>query len=135
MSRVSLLSLVLLCAAAACERPGERAAHDRQFAGRVLWGALAYPQSVVVGIATGEDAAEVTLSTPAAPAQVLAWYRDALRLNGWALRNEARSPDGTVTLYAQQGERPLWIRLRGTAGGPGSTYSLIGVEMSGDTIQ
>jgi hypothetical protein len=135
MSRVSWLWLVFFWVAAACERPDERAAHDRQFAGRVLLGALAYPPSVVVAVSTGEDAAEVTLSTSAAPAQVLTWYRDALRLNGWVLKNEARSPDGTVTLYAQQGERPLWIRLRGSAGASGTTYSLIGAEVRGDTIR
>ena len=134
MSRALIIVLAIVVAVA-CERPSERAARERQFAGRMLQGTLAHPQSVVVGIATGTDAAEVSFSTPAPVGAVIVWYREALRINGWEIKNEAREADGTTVLYAQNGNRPLWIRLRETVGAPGTTYSLIGAQVEGDTIR
>ena len=135
MSRVMFAVLALLPVVAGCERPSERAARERQLAGRILRGALAYPQSSLIQVSTGEGAAELTLATTAPLSTVLAWYREALPLNGWELRSEAREPDGALALYAQQGERPLWIRLRENVGAPGTTYSLIGAQVAGDTIR
>jgi hypothetical protein len=122
--------LVLL---SACERPSERAAREREFAGRVLQGTLAYPRSTLVSVSTAEDAAEVELSTTASPERVLIWYREVLRLNGWEIRSEAKEPGGGMALYAQRGERPLWITLRASDGG--TRYSLIGAQVEGDTIR
>jgi hypothetical protein len=31
-----------------------------------------------------------------------------------------------MTLYAQKGDRPLWITFRPNVGGPGTTYTMIG---------
>ena len=116
-----------------CERPSERAARERAFAGRVLQGVLVFPRSTLTSVATADDAAEVELSTSASPDAVLTWYRDALRLNGWDIRSEAKeSGDGTA-LYAQRGQRPLWIRIRPRDGG--TRYSLVGAQVKGDTIE
>jgi hypothetical protein len=131
MSRLSAVLLVAgLCAA--CDRaPDER--QEREFAATVLHGLLAYPQSSVVSVARGADAAQATLST-AAPVQTVAtWYRQMLRLNGWELQNDGVTNDGSVAIFAQQGKRPLWITLKANPGGSGTTYTLISAELPKDS--
>ena len=131
MSRLSALLLVAgVCAG--CDRPPPQR-EDRQFAASVLHGVLAYPQSSVVSVESGSDAAQATLSTPAPVQAVATWYRQMLSLNGWDLQNDAVMDDGSVTIFAQQGERPLWITLKATAGGAGTTYTLIGAELPKDS--
>jgi len=119
--RYLLIAVLLL---AACDRP--RDPDPRQLASQALRGALSYPQSAVVSVSAGADAAEISLSS-AAPVQVIAdWYRKALPLNKWQLKNEGKDRDGVVTIYAEKDGRPLWITLRPTVGGPGTSYTLIG---------
>jgi len=119
-------SLLVLAAASlgACDRPKEPDA--RQLAARALRGTLAYPASSIISVAAGTDAAEVTLSSPAPVAQVATWYRQALPLNGWELKNEGQTKDGAVTIYAEKEGRPLWLTLRPNVGGAGTSYTLIG---------
>lgn len=95
-------------------------------------GLLAYPRSSLVNISTGTDAAQVTLTAPEPAAKVAEWYRQVLRLNGWDLQNDATGADGSMTIYAEKGRRPLWIMLR--PDGPAATrYTLIGAELPKDT--
>jgi len=132
MSRLAVLLCVVGLGGAACERPAERT-NEREFAAKVLTGLLAYPQSSVVGVSAGQDAAQVTLATPAALQDVATWYRQMLRLNGWDLVNDGVTGDGSVSIFAQKGKRPLWITLKANAGGPGTTYTLIGADLSQDS--
>jgi hypothetical protein len=135
MTRCFLALALAALAVGACERPSERNASDRERAGRIMLGALAYPRSLLLTYATGEQAAEVVLTTAASLDEVVGWYRTAFQLNAWDLKTESRERDGTVTLYAEQRSRPLWVRLRANTGGPGTTYSVIGAEVQGDTIR
>jgi hypothetical protein len=116
---------ILLVLVTACERPGGQAS-ERALAARVFAGVLAYPRSSVVTVSAGPDAAQVVLTTPAPPQTVAAWYRSALPLNGWQLRNDQAMADGSITIYADSGTRPLWITLRANVGAPGTTYTLVG---------
>lgn len=129
MSRISpLLMIAGLCAG--CDRsPPQRT--EREFAATVLQGVLAYPHSSVVSVTSGADAAQVTLSAPAPVDTVATWYRRVLRLNGWELQNDAVMNDSSLTIFALQGKRPLWITLKGTPGG--TTYTLIGAELPKDS--
>jgi len=127
MSRLSLVVLAVMAGVAACERPAERTG-NREYAARLLKGLLAYPQSSVVAVEAGQGAAQVTLSTPAPMEQVATWYRQTLRLNGWELRSDSPTNDGSLAIYAQRGERPLWITLRRGNGGQGTTYTLVGAD-------
>jgi hypothetical protein len=131
MSRIlPLLMIAGLCAG--CDRtPPERA--QREFAASVLQGLLAYPRSTVISVTSGTDAAQATLSTPAPMDTVATWYRRMLRLNGWELQNDAVMNDGGVSIFALQGKRPLWITLKGTPDGLGTTYTLIGAELPKDS--
>lgn len=134
MPRLALLVLLAL-AVTACSREERDAAAERRFASQALTGVLAYPRSNIAGVATGTEAAEVTLTTSATPAQVAAWYREVLRLNSWELRSDAPQSDGAVVMHATKDGRPLWVTIRPTAGAPGTTYTLVGVVLEGDSIR
>jgi len=132
MSRSVLLLLVLALVAGACDRDRD-AQKTREFTGRMLKGVLAYPQSTLVSISAGEDAAEMVLSTSTPVPGVAAWYRQALALNGWELRSDIVQRDGSVAIYAQKGTQPLWVTLRANVGGPGTTYTLVGAVSEPDS--
>jgi hypothetical protein len=130
---IRLVGLVTVAAlAAACERPGEGAAAARQ-AAETFKGMVAYPRSSLVSTSTGGDAVQVVLTTPAPVQTVATWYRELLRLNGWELRADAVLNDGSISIYADSGKRPLWITLRTNVGAPGTTYTLIGPVPGLDT--
>ena len=127
MTRV--LPLILAVALlSACDRPGDPA-KIRETAGRALRGSLTYPRSGIVSVSAGEDAAELVMSSPDSVGAVATWYRKALPLNGWTIKRDVVDPTGAVTLYAEQGPRPLWVTLRPNAGAPGSTYTLVGAVL------
>ena len=128
----ALLALICLIGLSACERPGERAS-ERALTAKVLEGVLAFPQSTLLGVSAGSDAGQATFTTPAAPGSVAAWYRQALKLNGWQIRTDQAMPDGSISIYAEQGTRSLWITLQANVGAPGTTYTLVGAIRATDT--
>jgi hypothetical protein len=125
--------IVVLALLAACDRPGdpERA---RKAASRALSGALTYPRSTPVTVAAGEEAAQLTMTSPDTMPSVVAWFRRALPLNGWVIQREASGPGAQMSLYAQKGERPLWITFRPNVGAVGTTYTMIG-EIPADSTK
>ena len=128
--------LALVCVAGLCAGGCERAAdqrEEREFTAQLLSGILAYPRSTVVRVSAGQDAAQATLATAAPVTDVATWYRQMLRLNGWDLRSDGVMTDGSVSIYAEKGRRPLWITLQATAGGSGTTYTLIGAQLPRDS--
>jgi len=133
MRRSFIVCLLAVVSLGACERRHE--GESRDMAAHVLRGVLVYPGSNLVSVASGADAAQVQLSIAASPAAVATWYRQTLRLNGWTLKSDGTLPDGGITIYAEQGKRPLWIMLHPTVGGPGTTYNLIGAQVVGDTVK
>jgi len=134
MSRLAFLVLPVL-ALAACNRGNRDADAERRFASQAMTGVLAYPLSRLAGVATGTEAAELTLTTPDGPDRVAAWYRQTLGLNHWELRSDAPQSDGTVVMHAIKDGRPLWVTIRPTVGAPGATYTLVGVVLEGDSIR
>ena len=132
MSRATLLLPLAVALAVACERPAERR-NEREFAAKVMTGLLAYPRSSLVDVSAGQDAAQVTLSTATPPADVATWYRRMLRVNGWDLVNDGVMGDGSISIYAEKGKRPLWIRLKASESGSGTTYTLIGAQLPQDS--
>jgi hypothetical protein len=120
----SLILLLALATFAGCDRPDE-GRRARQLASRALRNMLAYPQSSLVSVTAGEDAAEMVLTSPASVPQIVAWYREILRMNHWELKSERVRHD-TVTLYAERQGEPVWIRLYPNVNAPGTTYSLVG---------
>jgi len=134
MRRSIPLFLALTLVAAGCDRERDTE-QARALAARALRGVLAYPQSTLVSLSAGSDAAELAFSSPAAVADVAQWYRRALAANGWELKTDQVGRDGSVSMYAVQGTRPLWLTMRPNVGGPGSTYTMIGAIIEGDSIK
>jgi hypothetical protein len=132
MSRAHSL-FILLAFLTACDRPGDPA-HARVAAGRALHGTLAYPRSTPVTVAAGEEAAQLTMTSPDSLAVVADWFRRALPLNGWVIQRQGRGQAGEWTLYAQKDDRPLWITFRPNVGGAGTTYTMIG-EIPADSTK
>lgn len=136
MHRSTLFSVLPLLAllAVGCNR--ERStADERAVAARALQGALAYPQSTLVSLSAGAEAAEATFTSPATATDVAQWYRRALALNHWEMKTDQTGRDGAIAMYAEQGQRPLWLTVRPNVGGPGSTYTMIGAIVAGDSIK
>jgi hypothetical protein len=127
-----LFALALLTTGCNRDRDAEQA---RALAARALRGTLAYPQSTLVSLSAGDEAAELVFSSPAAVADVAQWYRRALAANGWELKTDQTGRDGSISMYAEQEQRPLWLTLRPNVGGPGSTYTMIGAVVAGDSIK
>jgi hypothetical protein len=125
-------ALLLLAIAVACNRP--QPPDTRAMLRKSLHGVLVYPRSTLVDATSGTDAAQVTLTTIDSVGVVAAWFRDELNLNGWALQSDVTNGDGSIAMTAQKGTRPLWITLRPNVGGPGSTYTVIGAVVTGDSV-
>ncbi|HWC73284.1 MAG TPA: hypothetical protein VG454_05035 [Gemmatimonadales bacterium] len=117
--------LILVALLAACERPGDPQ-RARVAAGRALRGSLTYPRSTMVDVAAGEEAAQLTMTSPDSVGMVVDWFRRALPMNGWTIQRQAAGTGGTFSLYAKNGTRPLWITFRPNVGAAGSSYTMIG---------
>jgi hypothetical protein len=126
MSRAVQVAIVLVLLAG-CERPGDNPAQTRKLAGKALSGTLAYPRSSLVSVSAGDEAAQLVLSSPDSMKEVADWFLRALPLNGWDVKRTISDGKGGVTIYAEQGKRPLWLTLHPNVGGPGTTYTMIGV--------
>ena len=126
MSRAARF-IVIVMLLAACERPGDNAEETRHRAGQALSGTLAYPRSSMVSVSAGEEAAQLVMSSPDSVTTVATWFLKALPLNHWDVKRTVSDRSGTVTIYAEQNKRPLWLTLRPNVGGPGTTYTMIGV--------
>lgn len=128
----STLLLLVLIVVAACNRP--QPPDTRAMLRKSLHGVLVYPRSTLVDASSGSDAAQVTLTTIDSVGVVATWFRSELSLNGWALQSDVTNGDGSIAITAQNGSRPLWITLRPNVGGPGSTYTVIGAVVEGDSV-
>lgn len=122
----ALRFVFILAILTACDRPGG-VQDTRQRTSQALSGALAYPRSTPVSAAAGEEAAQLVMASPDSVAVVARWFLAALPLNHWDVKRTVSDRTGTVTIYAEQGKRPLWLTLRSNVGGPGTTYTMIGV--------
>jgi hypothetical protein len=81
----------------------------------------------MVSVSAGDEAAQLVLSSPDSVSVVAKWFVQALSLNHWDVKRNITDKSGTVTIYAEQDKRPLWLTLRPNVGGPGTTYTMIGV--------
>jgi hypothetical protein len=126
---LTLLGTVALVAA--CDR---RAPPDpRPMVRKAMEGVLVYPLSTEVDIAAGADAAQVTLVTADSIGPVARWFRRTLTSNGWVLTSDITKQDGSIAISASLGKRPLWLTLRPNVGAPGTTYTVIGAVVPGDS--
>lgn len=126
--------VVVVALLAACDRPGNPE-QTRELAGKALSGTLTYPRSALVSISAGEEAAQLVMSSPDSVKVVAGWFLRALPLNGWDVKRTIDDRAGAVTIYAEHGKRPLWLTLRPNVGGPGTTYTMVGVIPTDSTTR
>ena len=88
------------------------------------------PEAEFVSRAGSADALQITLFTPRDPASVTDYYRDVLSKQTWRLVSDVKSSDGTVTLYAEQDGRPMWVRIWSTSDKAGTMVELAGAVMT-----
>jgi hypothetical protein len=117
--------VLIYAALLGCERPGSPE-QTRRLTGQALRGALAYPRSSMVSASAGEEAAQLVMSSPDSVSVIAKWFVQTLTLNKWDVQRNITDRSGTVTIYAEQDKRPLWLTLRPNVGGPGTTYTMIG---------
>ncbi|MGH7537244.1 MAG: hypothetical protein ACREMF_01300 [Gemmatimonadales bacterium] len=129
MTRTCLSLLVAIAVSASCER--RRGPDPQSMVRKTLHGVLVYPQSVTIDVAAGEEAAQVTLTSKDPPERVARWFRQSLSLNGWTVESDLTNRDGSIAIVAIKGEQPLWLSLRPTEGGEGTTYLVIGADVAG----
>ena len=127
------LTLALVVGLAACDRPADRTTRGTVY--RALRGVLVYPQSVMVQMEAGDSAGQLVLTTVDSLPAVTGWFRETFRLNAWTLQSDVTDRDGTITLYAEKNRRPVWVRIHANVGGPGTTYTVIGGIVAGDTVK
>ncbi len=129
---VRVAAATLLLVSVACERPAP-GSREREVAIRAIPNILSYPRSRITQISAGDEAAEVTLVAPTSAGKVADWYRQFLRLNGWQMLSDERRGDGSVVLYAVKDGRPLWITVRTSERGPGTSYTVVGAVVEADS--
>jgi hypothetical protein len=91
------------------------------------------PKPSFVSRSGGADAIQITVRTPLRADSVAFYYRSVFKANDWKLINDDKNRDGTVVLFAQRKDRPLWVRVRADNGGTGSLVDLAGALVAGDS--
>ena len=84
------------------------------------------PGAEFISRAGSADALQLTMFSPTKAAGVTEYYRDVLSKGKWRLVGDAKKPDGSVVLYAEQGGTPLWVRIRPTSDSAGTMVELTG---------
>jgi hypothetical protein len=90
------------------------------------------PAASLVSREGSADALKLTLMAKARPADVEAYYRDALSSrNGWRLVSDARDAEGALVLLAQRDGPALWVRIQSTDDSVMTKVELAGALLSG----
>ena len=84
------------------------------------------PSAEFVSRAGSADALQITLFSPTKAAGVTEYYRNVLSKGKWRLVGDAKKPDGSVVLYAEQEGTPLWVRILPTSDSAGTMVELTG---------
>jgi hypothetical protein len=120
------VALAVLALVACRDKPPEMAKVSEVFPNLPL-----PPAASLVSREGSADALKLTLMAKASPAQVEAYYRDALSSrNGWRLVSDARDAEGALVLLAQQNGPPLWVRIQGTDDSVMTKVELAGALLS-----
>jgi len=95
------------------------------------------PSAEFVSRAGSADALQITLFSPTKAAGVTEYYRNVLSKGKWRLVGDAKKPDGSIVLYAEQEGTPLWVRILPTSDSAGTMVELTGalVGKGKDSVQ
>lgn len=120
---VTLLSAGALAVLAGCNR---RERVSRDVVAKSLEGVMLYPKSQPMTLSSGDSAGQLVLFNADPPDSVARWYRNALDRAHWTLQSDQQTPDGAIHIYAERGQRPIWISIERASGAGGTTYTLTG---------
>ena len=122
--RVGLVALALI----GCrDKPPEMAKVSEVFPNLPL-----PPAASLISREGSADALKLTLMAKARPADVEAYYREALSSkNGWRLVGDTRDAEGALVLLAKQDGPALWVRIQSTNDSVMTKVELAGALLSG----
>jgi hypothetical protein len=86
------------------------------------------PQGEVISREGGEDALKFRFRSDVPPEPMVAYYRSVLGKPPWRLVSDTPSPDGSVTLYAEQEGPSIWVTIRKADGAAGSFIDIAGAK-------
>ncbi len=122
MRRLFLVALAL--GLVACAEPPKKQAQ----VGETLPNLPLPPGGEVVSREGGEDALKIRFRSDIAPDQLVAYYRGVLGKPPWRLVSDTPSPDGAVTLYAEQDGPSIWVTVRKAEGAAGTFVDIAGAK-------
>lgn len=93
------------------------------------------PNPQFINRAGSADALQLTFFSPTKTAQVLEYYRRTLSRKPWKLVNDVKNGETSTVLYAEQGGRPMWVRVWSTSDGEGTMVELSGAAVAQQTIK
>jgi hypothetical protein len=118
--------LVLLALIGCRDKPPEMAKVSEVFPNLPL-----PPAASLVSREGSPDALKLTLMAKARPADVEAYYRDALSSrNGWHLVSDTRDAEGALVLLAQRNGPALWVRILPTDDSLRTKVELAGAQLA-----
>ena len=121
--RKTILPLAVLLVAA-CSEPRKQEASVLD----VMPNIPVPPASQIIGREGGEEAVKIRFRSAMDADSVASYYRGLLGQRPWRLVSDVKSPDGTITLYAEQDGPPLWVSIRRASGSAGSFIDLAGAK-------
>lgn len=119
-----LIIVVLGLGLMACAEPARKQAD----VGETLPNLPIPPNGEIISREGGEDALKFRFRSDLAPEPMLAYYRGVLGKPPWRLVSDAPSPDGAVTLYAEQDGPSIWVTIRKADGAAGSFVDIAGAK-------
>ena len=93
------------------------------------------PEPHFISRAGSDDALQITLFSPAKTPMVTEYYRKTLSRKPWRLVSDVKNRDTSTVLYAEQGGRPLWVRVWSTSDGEGTMVELSGAAVAARPVQ
>jgi hypothetical protein len=93
------------------------------------------PEPQFISRAGSDDALQITIFSPAKTPMVTAYYRKTLSLKPWKLVSDVKNADASTVLYAEQGGRPMWVRVWSTSDGEGTMVELSGAAVAAQPVK
>ena len=81
----------------------------------------------------GEEALQVVVHSEQSPEAIAGFYRYVFSHEPWQLVSDQKTPDGAQVLFAERSGPPMWVTIRKTVGGSGTTIEISGAVATDPT--
>jgi hypothetical protein len=96
------------------------------------------PGGTLVSRQGSSDALQLTFTSPMSRDTVANYYRAVFSRDPFVLVSDTKDREGAIALYAEEAQRPMWVRIEAGAAGEGSKVELSGAVTKkaarGDTL-